>query len=151
MLEDLPGGENAQWLFKRRMMSCILATDMSKHMTDLIKLKNFINGLKDGQSILDTEEIDSVTPEEQVFQNQQRFLDSIVHACDISFLARTVSAQQIWIDTLFEGEFFMQGDLEKEQGIKVSFLCDRSIVNPVNEQKGFAQFAPIPLFKILTA
>ena len=64
MLGDLPGGNDAVLHFKRRMQCCILATDMAKHITDLLKLKNFINGLKDGQSILDTEDIDGVPHEE---------------------------------------------------------------------------------------
>ena len=50
-----------------------------------------------------------------------------------------------WSYLLFE-EFFLQGDLEKEENLPVSFLCDRQKDNiPVN-QPGFINFIVIPLF-----
>ena len=46
---------------------------------------------------------------------------------------------------LFE-EFFLQGDLEKEKSLPVSFLCDRETTNVAKNQPGFSNFIVIPLF-----
>lgn len=56
--------------------------------------------------------------------------------------------QKIWAYKLFE-EFFHQGDVEKEAGLKVSFLCDRETTNVAGNQKGFIGFGPMPLFKAI--
>lgn len=50
---------------------------------------------------------------------------------------------------MFE-EFFIQGDLEKQFGLPVSFLCDRDKTFVVQNQPGFLNFIVIPLFKSLT-
>ena len=41
-------------------------------------------------------------------------MDLVVHASDVSFLARPNDVQVKWLDGLFEQEFFKQGDFEKE-------------------------------------
>jgi len=46
---------------------------------------------------------------------------------------------------LFE-EFFHQGDLEKDQGMTVSFLCDRETTQIAQSQPGFVNFILAPLF-----
>ena len=50
-----------------------------------------------------------------------------------------------WTILLFE-EFFHQGDIEKEQGIPVSFLCDRETTQIPQSQPGFVSFILAPLF-----
>ena len=91
MLQALPGGEQAKQLFKRRMMSSILATDMARHMTDLNEIKEFIAGLKEGDSLIEQTDMDTENREQIVEKNKQRFLDLAVHASDVSFLCRKLN------------------------------------------------------------
>jgi len=49
---------------------------------------------------------------------------------------------------LFE-EFFQQGDLEKDQGLQISMLCDRETTNVALSQPGFIGFVSLPLFNNL--
>ena len=49
---------------------------------------------------------------------------------------------------LFE-EFFDQGDLEKQEGLPVSMLCDRETTNIAASQPGFIKFVTEPLFQAL--
>jgi len=48
----------------------------------------------------------------------------VVHSADVSSQTRSFETAKKWTYLLFE-EFFDQGDLEKERGLPVSFLCDR--------------------------
>lgn len=47
-----------------------------------------------------------------------------MHAADVSTQTRTFDVAVEWTHLLFD-EFFNQGDIEKEKGLPVSFLCDR--------------------------
>ena len=53
------------------------------------------------------------------------FCEAVVHACDISNCARSFKVVHDWTYLLFE-EFFAQGDIEREHGLPISMLCDRS-------------------------
>lgn len=54
-----------------------------------------------------------------------------------------------WTYLLFE-EFFDQGDIEKEEGLPVSFLCDRNTINIPSNQPGFINFIVTPLYTAIT-
>jgi len=47
-----------------------------------------------------------------------------MHASDISAAARPFEIARAWVYLLFE-EFFKEGDLEKDNDLPVTFLCDR--------------------------
>ena len=79
--------ENKQ-LFKRRMMLCILATDMARHMKDLNEIKLICEELDEGASILSNE-----LPADEVENRRDKFLELVVHASDISFLSRPKKVQ----------------------------------------------------------
>ena len=76
-------------------------------------------------------------------------MDLIVHSSDISQFGRTFECAHNWVYLLFD-EFFMQGDIEKEQSLAVSFLCDRKTTGIAKSQPGFAGFFVIPLFKAIS-
>ena len=46
-------------------------------------------------------------------------------------------------------EFFKQGDLEKDKGLPVSFLCDRENTKVNKMQAGFLNGVVIPLYKTM--
>mmetsp|Transcript_5976 Transcript_5976/g.7645 ORF Transcript_5976/g.7645 Transcript_5976/m.7645 type:complete len:85 (-) Transcript_5976:246-500(-) len=67
-----------------------------------------------------------------------------MHGCDISQGCRSFDVCKEWTYLLFE-EFFHQGDLEKQNDLPVSFLCDREKFVVPKTQGGFLNFIVIPL------
>ena len=76
-------------------------------------------------------------------------LELALHACDVSNSVKSFDVVRKWTYLLFE-EFFHQGDLEKEAGLPISMLCDRTTVNVVKSQPGFLSFIPLPCFAKLS-
>ena len=72
-----------------------------------------------------------------------------MHAADVSTQTRTFEIAVDWTVLLFE-EFFKQGDAEKEQGLPVSFLCDRETTQIPQSQPGFVNFILMPLFSTIS-
>ena len=70
-----------------------------------------------------------------------------VAAIKLGDLGHPTKALQIHIDwsNLLAEEFFLQGDREKEEGLPVSFLCDRDSVVLAKSQIGFLEFMIFPL------
>ena len=68
-----------------------------------------------------------------------------MHAADVSTQTRTFEVAVEWTKLLFE-EFFHQGDVEKDKGLPVSFLCDRETTQIPQSQPGFVSFILSPLF-----
>ena len=128
--------EKNQKLVKRRILGVIMATDMEQHM---VGIKTVNEHISNGKRFDDC------------FENQQLALDLCVHSSDLSFLARDFKVGQVWVDLLFD-EFFHQGDLQSEQGLPLSMLCDRNpdVTNIPKGQIGFISFGPLQLFKTLT-
>lgn len=75
-------------------------------------------------------------------------MEVALHTCDVSPPCRSFEIVHEWTYLLFE-EFFAQGDLEKEQSLPISFLCDRDTTNVASSQPGFASFVVVPLFNTL--
>ena len=78
--------------------------------------------IEDGQN---TDYLIDTTSNKSIEDSKQLIANSILHACDISTSLREFDLSTQWADLLFE-EFFHQGDMEKSQGLEVSFLCDRN-------------------------
>jgi|APSaa5957512535_1039671.scaffolds.fasta_scaffold132458_1 cAMP-specific phosphodiesterase 4 len=68
-----------------------------------------------------------------------------MHSCDVSQSSRPFEIVKEWTYLLFE-EFFDQGDLEKQQNLPITMLCDRATTNVASSQPGFIGFVPLPLF-----
>ena len=96
---------------------------MARHVSDLNELKAITEGLPPGAPIIPTD-----LPYDEKERRRQKLLELAVHASDISFLSRPLEVQKQQAYFLFE-EFFNQGDLEREAGLPVSFLCDRTTTN----------------------
>ena len=90
-----------QALFKKRMQQCILATDMSRHMSDLNSLKTLMEKIGEGGGKV----LPPALPDEEKESRRSEILELIVHAADISFLSRTMEATKTQAYALFE-EFF---------------------------------------------
>ena len=121
---------------------------MARHTSDLAQMKTFIEqkGISGGQnrSLL----VDRESPKKE-FDSKQQLLEFTVHAADISTQTRSFEVAVKWTLLLFE-EFFNQGDIEKEKGLPVSFLCDRETTQVGKSQPGFVNFILTPLFSTVS-
>jgi cAMP-specific phosphodiesterase 4 len=68
------------------------------------------------------------------------------HLADISNPSKSWNLALKWTELLFE-EFFKQGDKERELGIGVSDLMDRSTTNIAKAQLGFIDIIVEPAFE----
>ena len=78
-----------------------------------------------------------------------------IKAGDIGHAAKEIVLHEKWTLLVCE-EFFIQGDLEKQQGLPVSMYCDRSTTNipkvpRTQSQIGFIQNIVLPLYEALNA
>ena len=132
---------------RRRVIACILATDMSNHtrlnssLKDKLETFNIKQGKHLDRLIFD----DDIS---KTFDNQQSVLNVAIHCADVSNPAKQFDVYTQWVDLLFK-EFFAQGDLEKNKGYDVSLLCDRDTTNIDKSQIGFIGFAVLPTFELL--
>lgn len=134
-------------IVRRRMIEGILATDMSYHAKHLIQLKSKLDAfeIKKGENI---EKLISGDDIGKIFENQQSVLSMCLHTADISNPAKPDVVYDKWVDLVFE-EFFAQGDCEREEGLEISYLCDRNTVDREQAQVGFISFVVLPCFDLV--
>ena len=72
----------------------------------------------------------------------------IIHASDISNPAKPDKISNEWTKRVY-GEFFMQGDLEKQKNLSISNFCDRNTTNINQAMIGFINFVVLPSITIL--
>lgn len=133
-------------IFRKRMIKCILATDMIFHAKQFSFLKLTIEkySISKGNNSNQIIKGDKM----ELFNIQQDFLDIIMHACDISNPTKPYDIYTHWADKVME-EFWMQGDKEKALGMSVSFLCDRNSTTKAQGQVGFIEGVVTPYFVAL--
>ncbi|CDW73306.1 3 5-cyclic nucleotide phosphodiesterase family protein [Stylonychia lemnae] len=134
-------------ILRKRMIGCILATDMAKHFADVSQLKSLAESkqIKNGQNqgmIINKEN------EASLFKSQQFIMELCLHACDLSQQARNFEVSQKWCYLVFE-EFFNQGDVEVDQGLPISFYCNRKTTKVPETQPGFINGIVLPLWTTL--
>lgn len=130
---------------RRRMISCILATDMAYHFKHLSTLKAKIESfnLQNGQNI---EKLIAADSSSKNNENQQLILDTCVHLSDISNPAKIPKVGDKWAELVMI-EFFIQGDLEKKANVPVTLLCDRETTNIITSRLNFINFIVKPFFE----
>ena len=131
-------------VMRKRIIECVLATDMTFHAKQFTYLKLKIEQLdiKNGSnSDLIAENLDSI----QLYATQQEFLNVMIHAADISNTTKQSDIYVQWVDRVIE-EFWLQGDKEKSLNLPISFLCDRTTVTKHDSQLGFMDGITIPFF-----
>ncbi|KAG2441899.1 hypothetical protein HXX76_003505 [Chlamydomonas incerta] len=77
-------------------------------------------------------------------------LQVALKCADISNLGRELECYKRWV-ALLEEEMFLQGDKERELGISISPLCDRTKVGVSKSQTGFFDFVALPLVHAMTS
>jgi len=156
---------------RKRIVECVLATDMAKHTKAQTSLRMKLDSLKRMEQDKDNEICYSDMNVEKMnekgkkknlllenlvnnldvdnkFDRQQEILNFLIHSADISNPTKPFSICKVWTELVME-EFFLQGDLEKKKGLPVSFLCDRYTTNIPKSQIAFISNIAMPNFKIL--
>lgn len=126
---------------RKRVIGMILSTDMFNHGKVFGKTRSKM--IQNNYVI----SIDS-KKEENLFSEQQEYLECLLHIADISHNAKSFEMTTKWVDLLTE-EMLGQGDKEKELGMTISFLCDRTKVDLPKSQIGFINAFIIPSFELL--
>lgn len=152
--------------FRKRVIGCVLATDMANHnkvvsnvktKIDIRSIKgkesgdsNYITNENEEQRINKLSEIllEDSNNNKKLFDDQQDVLNCLIHLADLAHNSKSFNISYKWSILLYE-EFFNQGDIEKETGREVSFLCDRNTTNINSAQVGFIKFVIIPSFDLL--
>jgi hypothetical protein len=131
---------------RRRMIECILATDMESHAKHLVTMRSKLDALE----INDGANVHKLIAGEltKKFENQQMILSQCVHTSDLSNPAKIPEVFDKWTELVFM-EFFNQGDLEKSLGQPPSMLCDRETILIGNSQIGFIKYVVIPQFELM--
>lgn len=132
--------------FRRHFIEAILSTDMTFHARTNSILKSRLTKL----DIIKGENIENLIPNdyEESFEIIQEVLNFLLHLSDLGNGSRKFDIYEMWVFNLCQ-EFWDQGDLEKSNGLPVSYLCDRQDVNVPISQIGFLKGIIIPSFKII--
>ena len=106
---------------RKRMIELILATDMMFHAKIVATVKNRLlsNNISEGKNSENLINIES----QSVFDDQQEIINFLIHTCDLAHNAKAFDISFKWTYMLMN-EFWNQGDLEREKGLPISFLCD---------------------------
>ena len=137
-------------IIRKRMISEILATDMANHVKVISLIKSKIS-LNEENKNLNEYKLNLLSGNEQTkIEEQQSLLDFMIHLADLAHNTKLFDVSKKWVELLSE-EFWRQGDLEKENNLPVSFLCDRNDVNIPQSQKGFISGYVIPTFESLVS
>ncbi|XP_071852211.1 3',5'-cyclic-AMP phosphodiesterase 4C-like isoform X5 [Apostichopus japonicus] len=135
MLEAL---NKKQWQqFRKMVIDMVLATDMVKHMSLLAELKTMVETKKvagSGVLLLDN------------YSDRIQVLKNLLHCADLANPAKPPDFCQQWTQRVM-GEFFTQGDLEKEKKMEVSPMMDRNTVVVEKSQVGFIDYIIHPLWE----
>ena len=132
---------------RKRIIQCILATDMTLHSKEFQFLQTKIEtfNIKKGENFEKIfEGLDPVT----TYNLKQDFLNVLIHSADVSNPTKPLNIYIQWAKRCVD-EFFRQGDMEKKLGIPVSFNCDRETVTLSQSQLGFIDGIVFPLFSVL--
>ncbi|NXH15734.1 PDE4C phosphodiesterase, partial [Bucco capensis] len=122
---------------RKMVIDMVLATDMSKHMNLLADLKTMVETKK--VTNLGVLLLDNYSDRIQVLQN-------MVHCADLSNPTKPLELYRQWTDRIM-GEFFHQGDREREKGMEISPMCDKHTASVEKSQVGFIDFIAHPLWE----
>lgn len=127
----VPISEKAQCY--RNILSCILATDMSKHD---VEVASFCAVLNEGYNVSKQE-------------HRQCAMNVLMKAADISNVSKPFEISKQWAIAITE-EFYHQGDLEKEKELTAHSLYERSGIKDIAKgQIGFIDLVATKFFNVV--
>ena len=132
---------------RKRMISQILATDMANHgeVVSLIRAKIKASE-EEGEKRFNL----LSGNEKSKFDEQQMLFNYLIHAADLGHNCKKFNISLQWVELLSE-EFWIQGDIEKNKGMPISFLCDRNKVDIPSSQIGFIRAFIITTYDCLVS
>ncbi|KAG5482950.1 hypothetical protein LSCM1_06991 [Leishmania martiniquensis] len=123
-------GEDVAYAY-RALIDCVLATDMAKHND---ALNRFTEIVKEGYDREDG-------------GHRRLVMETLMKAGDVSNVAKPFDMSRMWAMAVTE-EFYRQGDMEKEKGVEVLPMFDRSKNNELARgQIGFIDFVAGKFFR----
>ncbi|KAG5483106.1 hypothetical protein LSCM4_07323 [Leishmania orientalis] len=123
-------GEDVAYAY-RALIDCVLATDMARH-GDLVKV--FEEMVKGEYNIKNQE-------------SRRLVMETLMKAGDVSNVTKPFNMSRMWAMAVTE-EFYRQGDMEKEKGVEVLPMFDRSKNNELARgQIGFIDFVAGKFFR----
>ena len=115
----------------KSLIDCVLATDMSRHKELMEQFDAMIVKGYDPQSA----------------EDRLQAMQALMKAADISNVTKPFATSRLWGMMVTE-EFFKQGEREKERGLSVLPMFDRSQNQELAKgQLGFIQFVAEPFFR----
>lgn len=144
---DCVTGEEYRYI-RKRIIDCILSTDMALHSKTIlnIKTKTDILKIRKGENV--EKLIEDKSNQKLMAESQQEVLNLLIHLGDLSHNSKSSDISYKWTLLLYE-EFFNQGDKERVLGKPISFLCDRYTTNICKSQVGFLKFIIQPSYEVL--
>ncbi|KAK6902664.1 hypothetical protein I203_107922 [Kwoniella mangroviensis CBS 8507] len=122
--------------FRRVLYSTVLATDMSLHFAWIQRLKDFDEGLREGE--IGEDEYDRVM-----------ICQALIKCADISNPTRPIDVSQHWSSVLLE-EWAKQASLESDLELPVSVVASADAALQAKGQIGFIDLFTLPLFEAVS-
>ncbi|WWC69681.1 uncharacterized protein I206_103624 [Kwoniella pini CBS 10737] len=122
--------------FRRVLYSTVLATDMSLHFAWIQRLKEFDEGLREGE--VGEDEYDRVM-----------VCQALIKCADISNPTRPIDVSQHWSSVLLE-EWAKQASLESDLDLPVSVVASADAALQAKGQIGFIDLFTLPLFEAVS-
>jgi hypothetical protein len=146
--------DSEKWFaFRKLVMDMVLATDIAKHFEILSKVKALEDSSDIGTSAcLSCDDLRTSSRESAQEcdngLNRQMCLVLAIKAADVSAQCKEWRTARKFTENYVE-EVFHQGDLEREQGLGISPLCDRENTEVALSQVGFIDAIVKPLYEAL--
>ena len=123
--------------FRNLAIEMVLATDLSHHFQTQARFRARL-AARGKENSLDFQDLADISI----------MCSILLHAADISNVAKSWTVYEPWIDLLFT-EFFAQGDREKKLGYPVASFMDRDVSIPEKAQSAFITNIVLPLYTVL--
>lgn len=141
--DDMLGGSDSTEYseFRKLVITSILATDMALH-------SDYVTKINEQNQRLEESDPNDWTPA-RCLEERLLFCSGLIKCADISNVARPFPRAFEWAQILIE-EFASQGDLERELGMPVLPMNDRSKIILEDSQIGFIKFVALNLFQSIS-
>jgi len=141
-------------MLRRIVVEAVLATDMTRHFEIFSRFKAAIN-FSDRPETTNLDSLleqaldhrcDASLYSESPVERAVKVVAVYLKAADVGHAAKLLDITK-QMTLRIHREFFVQGDEERELGLPISPLCDRSQVNIAASQVGFLRHLVIPLYQ----
>lgn len=138
-------------IIKKRMIGMILGTDGTQHETVINAVKCKIDEIIKNNNTIQGDKLlkEYLNSSANIFELQQHLMTLILHCADISNPAKKYeNIYSKWTEFIMK-KFFNEGDLEREKGLLMNFLCNRNTTIIQKGQINFIKGIVLPTFLLL--